>query len=76
MPQDEVELLRHRAERDDRRAQFIDRVRANIRGNYERFAKAEAAEERVRSNLRSNYEKLSDTFGDLCGTSARLDQRR
>ncbi|MEA3049092.1 MAG: hypothetical protein QOG84_928 [Sphingomonadales bacterium] len=53
-------MERARAERDERRAQFVDRVRANIRGNYERLAKAEAAEERVRSNLRSNYEKLSD----------------
>jgi len=53
-------VQRARVEWDERRAKFADRVRTNIRGNHERLAKAEAAEERVRSNLRSNYEKLSD----------------
>jgi hypothetical protein len=53
-------VQRARAEREERKAKFRDRVRTNIRDNYERLAKAEAAEERVRSNLRSNYEKLSE----------------
>ena len=53
-------VQRARAEGDERRAKFADRVRTNIRDNYERLAKAEAAEDRARSNLRSNYEKLSD----------------